>query len=149
MSKITLSSFMYNRFNELNDWIGDNIIFGLVDNSKWQSDDEIITIEVIKSVEHLEEWEEQPELFGEELKGFRYSYHGIITLKNDVLGNQMLHFDPANMSDFFFKYMTLRNLYVPTFKLQKEIDRMVKGTVAVKMRDDSIILNYLINTINH
>jgi len=77
-----------------------------------------------------------------------YEYHAHIRAFNSVTGNQQLTFSPFNISEFFFKFMAMRNHFDYSFKMAKELGKHIKGTVAVQMVDDSMVLEYLIAKIH-
>lgn len=76
-----------------------------------------------------------------------YSYHAHLRSFNEVTGNQTITFYLGNMSEFFFKFMTMRNTLDFTFKLAKEMGKPTKGTVSVQMVNDSMVVEHLISHI--
>lgn len=76
-----------------------------------------------------------------------YEYHAHIRTFNEVTGNQQLTFSPYNISEFFFKFMTMRNNFDFTFKMSKEMGKHTKGIVSVQMVDDTMVVNHLISHI--
>lgn len=74
-------------------------------------------------------------------------YHAHIRTFNEVTGNQQLTFSPFNISEFFFKFMCMRNNLGYTFKLSKELGKHTKGSVTVQMVDDTMVVDHLINKI--
>lgn len=76
-----------------------------------------------------------------------YEYHAQIRSFNEVTGDQCLTFYPANISEFFFKFMCMRNNFDFSFKLTKEMGKHTKGAITAQMVDDSMVVEHLISQI--
>ena len=143
------ADFIEEEFPELFNWLA-NHMWSLVTPTCYRHASDSFEIEFFERVIRgkLKEtsqpsFEEMPEYYPDS-----YEYHAHLRTFNEVTGNQSLTFSPYNISEFFFKFMAMRNGFDFTFKLAKEIGKPTKGTVSVQMVDDSMVIGHLISHIN-
>lgn len=149
MGKITQpADFMTDKFGELLQWLEDHE-WTLLEPRRWRNLGDTMEVEVIERVIPGELIEPAvPEIdIPPQYANDSYEYHAKLTHFNDVLGDQVVIFDPFRIADFFFKYMTVRNNFMFTFKLAKELGKPTKGTVTVQMHDDTMVIEHLISHI--
>lgn len=139
------ADFIEEEFPEIFNWLS-NHLWTLITPTRYRHSSDSFEIEFFERVipgKVIETAQPSLDLPPERAPDTR-EYHAHIRSFNETTGDQSMTFSPYNISEFFFKFMVMRNNLDFNFKLSKELGKHTKGAISVSMVDDSIIIEHLI-----
>lgn len=104
-----------------------------------------IVVSIIENVIDLP----QQELDGVPTDADKFYYRGRINYSHaiyDVNELNIIHFHPNHIDDMIFKLLMIKGKLEPKFKVSKPMGGKLKGAIAVKLLDDSMIVNDFLNS---